>query len=128
MRTKPVEGVLRLDVVTLDPRPAIYLAYDGLAGLSQRTMLRDLIEELHRQGPETLRAFIDSLRKHHAGQVHVYFSDYVSYGIGGGDATAEFFFGTFLVLHEPAKGDNPEQILLQRVGATEHFPLEAAAA
>jgi hypothetical protein len=124
MRTKPVEGVLRLDVVTLEPRPAIYLAYDGLAGLSQRTMLRDLVEELHRQGPETLRAFVESLRQHHSGQVHVYFSDYVSYGIGGGDATAEFFFGTFLVLHEPQHGSAPEEIQLQRLGGTEHFPLE----
>ena len=127
MRTKPVEGVLRLDVVTLDPRPAIYLAYDGLAGLSQRAMLRDLVEELHRQGPETLKAFIEALRKHHSGQVHVYFSDYVSYGIGGGDATSEFFFGTFLVLHEPGRADASEEILLKRPGGTERLPLEAAA-
>jgi hypothetical protein len=128
MRTKPVEGVLRLDVVTLDPRPAIYLAYDGLAGLSQRAMLRDLIEELHRQGPETLKSFVEAVRKHHSGQVHVYFADYVSYGIGGGDATSEFFFGTFLVLHAPAKGGAPEEILLQRTGGTERFPLESIAA
>ncbi|HUI38820.1 MAG TPA: hypothetical protein VLY85_04235 [Thermoplasmata archaeon] len=126
MRTKPVEGVLRLDVVTLDPRPAVYLAYDGLAGLSQRPMLRDLVEELHRQGPETLRAFIEALRKHHSGQVHVYFADYVSYGIGGGDATSEFFFATFLVLHEPSKNGEPEELQLQRPGAIEHLPLEAA--
>ncbi|MCI4357714.1 MAG: hypothetical protein L3J95_05055 [Thermoplasmata archaeon] len=127
MRTKPVEGVLRLDVVTLDPRPAIYLAYDGLAGLSQRAMLRDLIEELQRQGPETLKSFIEAVRKHHSGQVHVYFSDYVSYGIGGGDATAEFFFGTFLVLHEASKNGSPEEILLQRTGGTERFPLDSVA-
>ncbi|HEV2428862.1 MAG TPA: hypothetical protein VGV64_03320 [Thermoplasmata archaeon] len=127
MRTKPVEGVLRLDVVTLSPRPAVYLAYDGLAGLSQRPMLRDLVEELHRQGPETLRAFVEALRKRHSGQVHVYFADYVSYGIGGGDATSEFFFGTFLVLHQPAKGAEPEELLLQRPGGLERFPLEAAA-
>jgi hypothetical protein len=125
MRTKPVEGVLRLDVVTLDPRPALYLAYDGLAGLSQRPMLRDMVEELHRQGPETLKAFVDALRKRHSGQVHVYFADYVSYGIGGGDATSEFFFGTFLVLHQPAKGGEPEALLLQRPGGTEQLPLES---
>src|SRR5579863_6825645 len=101
MRTKPVEGVLRLDVVSLDPRPAVYLAYDGLAGLSQRPMLRDLVEELGRQGPEALKVFIEALRRHHSGQVHVYFADYVSYGVGGGDATSEFFFGTYLLLHEP---------------------------
>jgi hypothetical protein len=127
MRTKPVEGVLRIDVVTLEPRPAIYLAYDGLAGLSQRPMLRDLVEELGRQGPESLKAFIEALRKRHSGQVHVYFSDYVSYGVGGGDATSEFFFGTYLLLHEPAKGGAPEELQLQRPGVTERIPLEPGA-
>lgn len=127
MRTKPVEGVLRVDVVTLDPRPAVYLAYDGLAGLSQRPMLRDLLEELGRQGPESLRTFIDALRKRHSGQIHVYFSDYVSYGVGGGDATSEFFFGTYLILHEPAQNGQPEELLLQRPGGTERQPLEPAA-
>jgi len=127
MRTKPVEGVLRLDVVTLDPRPAVYLAYDGLAGLSQRPMLRDLLEELHRQGTDTLRSFVDAMRQRHAGQVHVYFSDYVSYGIGGGDATAEFFFGTFLVLHQPARPGEPEELMLQRPGGAERIPLDAVA-
>jgi hypothetical protein len=128
MRTKPVEGVLRLDVVTLDPRPALYLAYDGLAGLSQRPMLRDMVEELHRQGPETLKAFVDALRKRHSGQVHVYFADYVSYGIGGGDATAEFFFGTFLLMHQAPRtaptGAEPEQLLLIRPAGIERLPLE----
>ncbi len=61
--------------------------------------------------------------------VHVYFSDYVSYGIGGGDATAEFFFGTFLLLHEPARnGGNappePEQLMLLRPGGVERLSLE----
>src|SRR5215472_391224 len=119
MRTKQVEGVLRLDVVTLEPRPAVYLAYDGLGGLSQRPLLRDLVEELHRQGPSVLGNFLAALRKTHSGQVHVYFSDYVSYGIGGGDATAEFFFGTFLLLHEPgagASGREPENLVLLRPG------------
>ena len=127
MRTKPVEGVVRLDVVSLDPRPAIYLAYDGLAGVSQRPILRDLWDEVERKGPEESRRLLDALRQRHSGQVHVYFSDYVSYGIGGGDATAEFFFGTFLVLHEPQHGSAPEEIQLQRLGGTEHFPLEPAA-
>src|SRR5215472_17300122 len=121
MRTKAVEGVLRLDVVTLDPRPAVYLSYDGLGGLSQRPLLRDLIEELHRQGPEALGRFLESVRKHRSGQIHVYFSDYVSYGIGGDDATAEFFFGTFLLLHRPAHTGSdgvgePEHLLLVRPG------------
>ncbi len=78
MRTKPVEGVLRLDIVALEPRPAIYLAYDGLAGISQRPILRDLVDELERKGPQELAKFLESLRQRHSAQVHVYFSDYVS--------------------------------------------------
>ncbi len=133
MRTKAVEGVLRLDVVTLDPRPAVYLSYDGLGGLSQRPLLRDLIEELHRQGPEALTNFLEAVRRHRSGQIHVYFADYVSYGIGGGDATAEFFFGTFLLLHRPAKAGGetpgePEHLLLVRPGGLERLSLEGLAA
>ncbi len=132
MRTKQVDGVLRLDVMALDPRPAVYLAYDGLGGLSQRPLLRDLIEELQRKGPEALAQFLDALRRHHSGQVHVYFSDYVSYGIGGGDATAEFFFGTFLLLHETPRAisgvaPEPENLVLLRPGGAERLSLEGLA-
>lgn len=130
MRTKPVDGVLRLDVMALDPRPAVYLAYDGLAGLSQRPLLRDLVEELARKGPDAARSFLEAIRRHRAAQVHVYFSDYVSYGIGGGDATAEFFFATFLVLHQPRGAGpqaEPEQLLLVRPGGTERLSLEGPA-
>jgi hypothetical protein len=131
MRTKQVEGVLRAGVVTLEPRPALYVTYDGLGGLSQRPILRDLIEELARKGPETFQPFLKSLRAHRSGHVHVYFSDYVSYGIGGGDATSEFFFGTFLLLHEGAKSSGPssptpEQLVLVRNSGNEFLPLEAA--
>ncbi len=129
MRTKPVEGVLRLDVVALDPRPAVYLSYDGLAGVSQRPILRDLIDELERKGPEELTKFLTALRQRRSGQVHVYFSDYVSYGIGGGDAAAEFFLGTFLLLHEPARPAGkeaavPEHLALHRPGGVERLSLE----
>ena len=132
MRTKPVEGVLRLDVVALDPRPAVYLAYDGLAGVSQRPILRDLVEELERKGPEELGKFLEALRKRRSGQVHVYFSDYVSYGIGGGDAAAEFFLGTFLLLHEPARPAGkdpaiPEHLALFRPGGVERLAIEPTA-
>lgn len=131
MRTKPVDGVLRMDVVALDPRPAVYLAYDGLGGLSQRPLLRDIVEELQRKGPEAVGGFLDSLKRHRSGQVHVYFSDYVSYGIGGGDATAEFFFGTFLLLYEavpqgPAAPPGP-QLVLVRPTSIERLPLEGFA-
>ncbi len=130
MRTKPVEGVLRLDIVALEPRPAIYLAYDGLAGISQRPILRDLVEELERKGSEALPKFLDALRQHHSAQVHVYFSDYVSYGIGGGDAAAEFFLGTYLLLHESARSAGketaavPEHLALFRPGGVERLALE----
>lgn len=132
MRTKPVEGVVRLDVVALDPRPAIYLAYDGLAGISQRPILRDLWDELERKGPAESRKLLDALRQRRSGQVHVYFSDYVSYGIGGGDAAAEFFLGTFLLLHEPARAAGkepavPEHLALFRPGGVERLALENAA-
>jgi len=133
MRTKQVEGVLRLDVVALEPRPAIYLAYDGLAGISQRPILRDLVDELARKGPEEIARFLETLRRRHSGQVHVYFADYVSYGIGGGDATSEFFLGTFLVLHEPARAAAegpavPEHLALFRPGGVERLSLEGVSA
>jgi hypothetical protein len=128
MRTKQVDGVLRMDVVTLDPRPAIYLAYDGLGGLSQRPLLRDIVEELQRKGTAVLTGFLDALKRHRSGMVHVYFADFVSYGIGGGDATAEFFFGTFLLMHQAPRtaptGAEPEQLLLIRPAGIERLPLE----
>ncbi len=132
MRTKPVEGVLRLDVVSLDPRPAVYLSYDGLAGLSLRPLLRDLIEELQRKGSEDLQKFLEAIRLRRSGYLHIYFSDYVSYGIGGGDATAEFFYGTFLLLYEPSRAAGneagvPEHLALVRPGNVERLSLEGLA-
>ena len=132
MRTKPAEGVLRVDLVALDPRPAVYLAYDGLAGISQRPIVRDLMDEIERKGPEETARFLDALRRHRSGQVHVYFSDYVSYGIGGGDATAEFFLGTYLLLHEPARPAGkepalPEHLALYRPTGVERLALAAPA-
>jgi len=133
MRTKPAEGVLRVDLVALDPRPAVYLAYDGLAGISQRPIVRDLMDEIERKGPEESARFLDALRRHRSGMVHVYFSDYVSYGIGGGDATAEFFLGTYLLLHEPARAAGkepavPEHLALYRPTGVERLALGPPAA
>jgi hypothetical protein len=133
MRTKPAEGVLRVDLVALDPRPAVYLAYDGLAGISQRPIVRDLMDEVERKGPEEAAKFLDALRRHRSGQVHVYFSDYVSYGIGGGDATAEFFLGTYLLLHEPARAAGkepavPEHLALYRPTGVERLAIGPSAA
>jgi hypothetical protein len=94
MRTRECLNVLRVGVIELAPRPTLYLVYDGLGGLSGRPMLRDIWEELARKGPTVLKPFLDALQRAGSGHVFVYFHDYVSYGIGGGDATAEFFFGT----------------------------------
>ena len=120
MRTRPCEGVLRCDVTDYDPRPQVVIAYDGLAGLEQRPILRDILDELERKGPTELRRFVDALRTKRSGRVQVYFSDYVSYGIGGGDATSEFYFREMLLWHEPAKPETetdpavPEHLVLRR--------------
>jgi hypothetical protein len=110
----------------LDLRPEVYLSYDGLGGLSQRPLLRDLVEELHRQGPQVLKDFLDAMRARRMGYLHVDFADYVSYGIGGGDATAEFFFGRFMILYNPATVMDAEELWLQRPGGTERLSLEGA--
>ena len=132
MRTKPVESVVRLDIVALEPRPAIYLAYDGLAGISQRPILRDLMDEIERKSADEARNFLEAIRRRRSAQVHVYFADYVSYGIGGGDAAAEFFLGTYLLLHEPARPAGrdpavPEHLALFRPGGVERLSLEGPA-
>ncbi len=129
MRTKWAEGVVRLDVVAFDPRPEVYIAYDGLTGLSQRPILTDVVQELQRQGSEPFARFVDALKRHRSGQVYIYFSDYVSYGIGGGDATAEFFFGSFPLLYYPrqtaADGTAiPEHLALRRPSGIEQVALE----
>ncbi len=126
MRTKQCEDVLGLEVCRLDIRPELAITYDGLGGLSARPILRDLVEELHRRGPNVLHDFLEAMRARRMGYVGVYFSDYVSYGIGGGDATAECFFGRLMLLHEPATAVEPEQLLLMRESGTERISVEAA--
>ncbi|HTT74238.1 MAG TPA: hypothetical protein VMG99_08900 [Thermoplasmata archaeon] len=125
MRTKECEGVLRLDVCRLDPRPELYLCYDGLTGISKRSLLRDILDELERLGQKT--AFLAAVRGHSA-QVHVYFHDYVSYGVGGGDATSEYYFRTLLLLHEPhaqtPQGAVPEHLAVLRSEGWERLSLE----
>jgi len=80
---------MRLDVVALLPKPEVHVLYDGLAGLTQRLILRDIVEELARKGPKDLADFIAAVKQKSA-TVFVSYYDYVSYGIGGGEATSEF--------------------------------------
>jgi hypothetical protein len=93
-------------------------------------MLRDIVDELGRKGPAELKKVLDRLRARRSGQVFVYFSDYVSYGIGGGEATSEFFYKTFLLLHYPARPRTttepavPEHLALLRPGGVERLALE----
>lgn len=117
MRTKPCEGVLRVDLVRTEPTPEVALDYDGLAGISERAMLRDIVEELLRKNDGSMPRFVEAVKRR-AANVHVRFSDYVSYGIGGGDAAAMFPYPrTPLVWYEPARPAEgiPEHLVLRRV-------------
>lgn len=123
MRTKALEGLLRLDIARLDVKPEFVMLYDGLGGISQRPFLRDLIEELYRKGPDDLKRCLAAIRQRGAATVWVYFLDYVSYGIGGGDATTEFFLATYQLIHRKAD-DGPERLLLFRPSGPERLSLE----
>lgn len=120
MRTKPIEGVLRLDITRLDPHPELYLCYDGLAGITQRLILRDIMDELWRKGPEVLQSFVAAVKQHSPANVQIYFADYVSYGVGGGDAVAEYYYRTMIIWYEPARAATktevaiPEHLALRR--------------
>ena len=132
MRTKVCESVRMFDVTQWEPRPFVYLVYDGLAGISQRPILRDVIEELERKGE--WQKFVTKLRtaRVHSADVQVYYHDYVSYGIGGGDATSEYLYRTLLLLWNPAvKGDEkarrasiPEHLALERPNGMERVAVD----
>ena len=112
-----------MDVVGGDP-PELLIAYDGLAGLSLRPILRDVCEQLQRKDPEQLSAFLSNIRRRGYGHVWVAFNDYVSYGIGGGDATAEFELGRYMLQYFRGSAAEPDHLRLIRPNATEHFSLE----
>ncbi len=127
MRSKECTRVLRLDVIALLPKPEVHIAYDGLAGLTQRPILRDIVGELARKGPKDLETFIAAVKRKSA-TVLISYTDYVSYGIGGGDATAEFPWPrTMLMWYEKERpsdggvdrngfitGPVPEHLVLRR--------------
>ncbi len=139
MRIKRVEGVRSVQVVSLKPNPQIYVSYDGLIGLSDRPILRDILEEIER-GTVKLREAEDakagavvnkqqlltSLKSRGWGRVYVYFNDYVSYGAGAGEEVAEFYFKTMLLLFKAANSASgePEKLMLQHSnGAVEETTL-----
>ncbi|MGI0068278.1 MAG: hypothetical protein ACREB9_07720 [Thermoplasmata archaeon] len=119
MRTKSVEQVLRCDLIAESPRVEVYLEYDGLAGMTLRSWLYDIVHALEEQGTEVRSRFLSAIRKVHSGYVDICFRDYVSYGIGGGDATADFHFGRYLILHMPATEGVPEHLWLKGRGKDE---------
>ncbi len=129
MRTKKAERVRNFEIIGVDPRPALYLSYDGLSGISERSILHDLLEQLQHLGPERYTEFLEGLRRHHSAYVHIYFHDYVSYGVGGGEATAEFFYGTHLLLYVPpaATGGREALTLVHPAARPERVELEGAA-
>ncbi len=128
MRIKRVEGLRSVHVVNLKPNPQIYVSYDGLVGLSDRPILRDILEEIERGtvkvreapdaksgGSVTKQQLVSSLKANGWGRVYVYFNDYVSYGAGAGEEVAEFYFKTMLLLYKEAKSEAgpSEKLLLQ---------------
>lgn len=105
------------------------MVFDGLAGISQRPVLLDLVHEIQRKGEPAYADFLAAIRRARSGYVAVYFSDYVSYGIGGGDACSEFFLGRYILLHEPERPATdtqpfvPEHLALQRPGGWERLAI-----
>ena len=128
MRTKAVEGVLRVEITRLEPRPEIWAHL--------RRPLRPLPAShaprhhrgAHPGGPGDPQDVPEGHVEGRGGSVHVYFADYVSYGVGGGDATSEFFFGTYLILQvgptRPFHGDTLESLVMVRPGKNEVYPLD----
>ncbi|MGI0066850.1 MAG: hypothetical protein ACREB9_00260 [Thermoplasmata archaeon] len=116
MRTKTVERAIECRLVESEPRVSVYLRYDGLAGLSTRPWLCDVLECLVQDG--LIGKFLGLIRKK-AGNVTIEFEDYASYGVGGGNATATFYFGSVMLLHVPAAGATPEHLWLQGHGHSE---------
>jgi len=106
MRTALCNRLLRVEVVSHDPHPEVYALYDGLIGLSSRPVLAEIIEAL-RVEPVGFRRFTEALQKRRSARLFLSFMDYVSYGLGGGDAMAEFRFRTQLLLFDSPSTEFP---------------------
>ena len=101
MRSKKCLQLLSTKIRGTQPRPEIYARYDGLVGLTKRDMADDIRCFLR----DHLNVDMFALVRPRAVPVWVYFDDYVSYGVGGGDATEEMFYGTYLLI--PVRPDRP---------------------
>ncbi len=106
MRTTLSTRVLEAKVVTWEPHPEIYAVYDGLIGIASRPVLAEIFEVL-RTDSMGFRRFTEVLQKRRSGRLFLYFMDYVSYGLGGGDAVASFPFRTQLLLYDPPSAEFP---------------------
>ncbi|MEM0129364.1 MAG: hypothetical protein QXG65_04290 [Thermoplasmata archaeon] len=125
MRTKVCRAARHVHICSLEP-PEVYLIYDGLIGVSNRRIAADILHGLRAGGEDRLRSFVEAIRRRRWARVWVDFDDYVQYGPGGGEATAEFYFGTFRMLHEPAspKSGIPEHIAIRRDSHWERTSLD----
>ncbi len=70
--------------------------YDGLVGLSQHNILADMAAWYRTDSPAWVE-FLSVIKTAVRGRVDLYFSDYVSYGVGGGDATSPQYFGSYIL-------------------------------
>lgn len=95
-------------------KPEFVVVYSGLGGISARNMLEDLLNGLKRKPKETYDGALLALRRRGAASVAAYYRDYVSYGIGGGDATVEHYLGAFMLFLVRATADDPERLVLIR--------------
>lgn len=129
MKIKRVESIQKTRVISLEPRPEIYVSYDGLAGLSQRPILKEFLGELDRGAVDYVGGganqgaastinrdrLIAELKKRGAGEIYVYFDDYVSYGAGAGEEVGEFFFKSMPLLYIPASKETGEKERLKLI-------------
>jgi len=115
-----------VEVTSWEPRPFVYLLYDGLLGISQRHVIQDVLRELQVQDAPTYERFLKALRTNrvHTADIGVYFNDYVNYGIGGGDVTSEMFLRTFLLVWDPGTMGLAERLWLAREDRVEEVFVE----